>query len=136
MGAFYTRIQKRGLAMLKKKGMAIILRREVQGAYNPSTGTTGASTVTLYNCLGFIASIDSAAANQFYSFSMLDKSSIEKDDKMVVISSLSPDGTSLGIVPDPMMDRLDISNTMYDIVAVIPLSPAGVDVLYALQVRR
>lgn len=136
MGDFYAKMQKRALAILKKRGMAITLTREEPGAFDPVEGSALASTFQDYDCLGFITNIDSTAANQFYSTSTLKNTSIEKDDMLVVISALSPDGNQLGIVPNPATDVLTVKGSYYDVVAVMPLAPALVDVLFSLQVRR
>jgi len=136
MRDFYTKMNKVGLKLLKKRGMAITLRRTVQGAYDPTTGTTLTPTVTPYACQGFIASIDSEAANQFYSTSTLRETLIHKEDKMVVLSALLVDCTELGIKPDPITDALIINEVIYDIIASVPLEPSGEPVLFSLQVRK
>ena len=136
MGDFYAKMSKTGLRLLKKRGMEITLRRTEQGTYDPATGTNATSTVIEYACMGFLASIDSEAANQFYSTSTLRETLIRKEDKMVILSSLLVDGELLGIKPSPITDALVVDGVVYDIVASIPLEPAGVPVLFSLQVRR
>ena len=134
--SFYVRMQKQGLKLLKKRGMPITLRRKQQGVYSPDTGTMGADTVTDYACQGYVANIDSAAANQFYSTSTLKESSIEKEDSMVVISAIKANGIILEIEPDQSKDFVIINGVEYDVIAIIPLAPAGIPVLYSMQVRR
>ncbi len=139
MANFDIRMRLKGQTILRKRGVSMNLRREVQGAYNPATGTTAASTVANYTCIGFISNIDSAAANQFYSTSVLQNTLIEKEDRIVVLSAIMQDSLSnevTNIEPDSVTDKITIGSVVYSIIAAIPLEPANIPVLYAVQVRR
>lgn len=139
MGDFYAKMKDKGMDILLKRGMDMTLRRTTQGAYNPATGTTGTATVANYTCRGFISNIDSAAANQFYSTGELQNTLIEKEDQIVVISSLiynAVTGSLTPITPDTIRDSMIINGVNYSLIAVIPLQPAGIPVLFSIQVRR
>ena len=136
MGSFYDKLRNTGLRLLKKRGVAVTLRREQQGDYDPDTGTTATATVTDYACVGLISNIDSEAANQFYSTSTLRNSLIEKQDKMIILSALLLNGETLSITPNPITDTLILKGVEYDVVAIVPLEPDGDAILYSIQVRK
>lgn len=136
MGSFYNRMCKNALRLLKKRGLPVTLRRTDKGLYDPESGTRTSTLITDYDCVGTITNIDSAAANQFYSTGSLKESMIQKEDRMVILSSLKSDGTPLGFLPDPLTDSLLIDSLEYAVIASIPLAPGGLPVLFSIQVRR
>ena len=132
---------KHATKLITKYGQGMTLTRTVKGAYNPDTGVTGADSIVVYDCIGFIQNIDSAAANQFYSTSTLQDTLIQKQDQMIMLSATlyrtdAPTVPLLDIAPTPTTDVITVGSVKYAIIANIPLEPSGVPIFHTIQVRR
>lgn len=112
----YSKLSANVKKLLAKFGQAMTLSRDTPGAYDPATQTVTNTTTT-------------AADNGVilpYTTGQIDGSLIQKDDQQVFIN--------ISTAPLPG-DRLTVGGKGYNIIAVKAIEPAGVNVLYELQVR-
>lgn len=102
--------------LLQRFGAACTLKRQTPGAYNPATGTA-TSTYTDYA---------TTAAVFDYAQRYIDGTLIKQGDKQAYCAP--------GVEP-VQGDRFTWNGATYTIVAVKPVSPAGVPVLFEAQLR-
>ena len=112
---------------LRQVGQRMTLTRSTEPTFDPVTGgPTGAATVQTWQPWGIMTTYNSmdrlAAANR-------DGSMIQTGDMKAVMEVLP------GCVPQPG-DRLTANGATWQIIAVDPVAPAGVPVIFKCQVRR
>lgn len=113
-------------AMIAAKGQSITLTRRTAGAYNTSTGTSATTTST------------QAGKGVILPFAMglrkMAGTNVPATDKQCLLSALATDGTALTA---PKLDDTltDAGGTVYSIVEIAPLAPAGLAIIYELTVR-
>lgn len=120
----YAATAKTADRIIAKQGATASLTYAQTGAYNPTTGGVGTSAP---------ATVDVRAVMFDYAEILINGSTIMVGDKQVYISAV---GVSIDpqITGDLMFPK--VGGNLYKIIKVKPLSPAGIDVLYELQVRR
>jgi hypothetical protein len=124
----YTATAAKALTMLNKYGMAMTLRRQTAGTFNPSTGAfTGAAT-TDYTVQGLIQSqtLQTAGAGERFFNGTL----IQAGDKFILLAA-----SGLAVVPSPG-DLLIIGSITFNIATIIPLEPGGTALMYRALVRK
>lgn len=112
----YNELASTASEMLVEFGKAATLKRIVTGAYDPSTGTAPVTTTSL----------NTHAAVFAYDQKYIDGTLIKQGDQRAYLSPRQ----------EPKQgDLLTWMGKDYQIVAVKPLAPAGVAVLFEAQVR-
>jgi hypothetical protein len=101
-------------------GAAAVLSRTTSGGYDPETGISAPEATTLQNVTAVCIDYDAK---------FIDGTLILRGDKQVFISAN-------GVTVPAAGDRFAWQGGEYSVIAVTPLSPAGVVLLYELQVRR
>lgn len=102
--------------LLQRFGAAATLKRQTAGAYNPATGT---STPT-------VASLATTAAVFAYAQKYVDGTLIREGDQQAFCAPA---------VEPAVGDVLTWQGSDYQVVMVRPVSPAGVPVLFEVQIR-
>lgn len=120
----YAAIAANTTALLKRAGMAMTLRVTTPGAYDPMSGTATGDVPADYACVGIVRTPSTSQGESYFANSL-----IQTGDQIALLS------TSVAIQPAPG-HVLVISSSEWQVVAVITVAPAGVPVLYKLQVRR
>lgn len=113
----YTASAATAARLLAKYGQAVTLRQVVQGAYDPATGTTS-QTVTDVQRNGAVFD---------YGTGTVDGTLIQQGDKQLYMEP--------GVVPS-MQHRVIVGGVEYGIVTIKEINPAGVPILYELQLRQ
>jgi hypothetical protein len=124
----YTAAAQKVLTALQKDGMAMTLRRQTAGTFNPATGSyTGAST-TDYATWGLItAQSMPQSGNTGERFNGMQ---VQTDDQFILLAAS-------GLTATPAAgDLLVIAAVIYSIVTLIALKPGGVVLFYRLLVRK
>lgn len=113
-------------AMIADFGQAITLTRRAPGAYNTATGTSATTTSTQAGkgvILPFASGLRKMAGTN-----------IPATDKQCLLSALTTAGTA--ITAPKLDDTLtDAGGTVYSIVEIAPLAPAGLAIIYEMTVR-
>ncbi len=112
--------------IIADKGQAVTLYRLAAGAYNPTTGTA-AQTET-----------EQAARAVFFPANPYRKivgQTIAVGDQQMILSALKADGSVL-TAPHVDDEVVDANSRRWSILAVDPLTPAGLDILFDCVVRR
>jgi hypothetical protein len=95
------------------------LYKDIAVTYDPATGTN-TSTVSNYTDIGVILPFgDGVSSSQ--------DSLIQQNDQQVFIQ--------LSVAPVPT-DRLLVGSVTYEVISVKAIEPAGINVLYEIQVRK
>ncbi len=115
---FYDDMAEVAAEIIEEYGAPTTLKRTVTGAYDPSTGTNSNS----------IVSQDIIAAVFDFDQKMINGTEIRTGDKRVYASAV-------GVNPPLQADIFPWLGVDYAVVAVRPLAPAGINVLYEMQVR-
>ena len=102
-----------------KFGRGMTLRRTTM-AYNPATQTS-TPTVADYAASGVVAE---------YEDKDIDGTLVKAGDRLIILSA-----EGLAITPTPA-DKVIVGGVVYSIVRDKPTNPAGVAVVYELQVRK
>lgn len=117
--SFYTDLRSTAAALLTDKGQSLTLTKRTSGAYSASTGLSTVTEAT-YTVTGAVFDFPQ---------SIIDGTLIQQGDKKVLISAL-------GLTVDPDVDdSLTIATIAHQIVNVKKISPAGITVIWQLQVR-
>lgn len=107
------------------KGLELILRRTVEGEYDPETSTTQDSSVVEHHGSGF---------RENYRQQDIDGSRIKQGDVKILISPLLLDGMD---TPQPIsLDVLVFDGDTYTVQHVDPWDFAGVAVGFSVQARK
>ena len=104
---------------LKRYGQPITLVRDIAGVFDPITGAVSGGETQRLICSGILTN---------YQQSLVDGERIQLGDKKLL---LAPD--NLPLMSDKIEDR---HGQRWQIVRIESVSPAGVDLLYKIQVRR
>jgi hypothetical protein len=124
----YTASANKVLAALQKVGMAMTLRKQTAGVYNPATGEYDISTVTDYATHGLIKSQTMPqSGNTGERFNGVQ---VQTDDEFIMLAAAGL------AVPPVVGDILIISGVAYSIATLIALKPGGIVLLYQLLVRK
>jgi hypothetical protein len=112
--------------LIAAKGQTVTLTRRAAGAYNTANGTSATTTSTQTGkgvILPFASGLRKMAGTN-----------IPAGDKQCLLSALSTAGAA---ITAPKVDDMltDAGGTIYSIVDVAPLAPAGLDIIYELTVR-
>jgi hypothetical protein len=118
VSAFYDNMAATARRLLTQYGQACTLTRTTTGEYDPDTGTAPVTTET--------QSVKCAVID--YPAALIDGSIIQVGDKKVIMESSA--------TAPQAVDTLTVGATVYQIISVKPLEPAGINVIYTLQVRR
>lgn len=118
MADFYGNLAAVATRLLTSKGQSITFSREVQSAFNPTTGVATTSTTTFS---GYGAAFD-------YNSSEIDGEIIQKGDIRLVLEATAT-APIIG-------DTCTIDSDAYRAMNVKPTSPAGTPVIYEVQLRR
>lgn len=118
--SFYPGLQSTAARLLADKGRQMTLRKRTPGTYNPSTASAALTTA------------DTAVTGGVFDYAalLIDGTSIQRGDKKVVLAA-----QGLAVEPDTG-DLLLIGGVEFNVISVQPVAPAGVVVIYILQVRR
>ena len=95
------------------------ITRDVAGTYDPATGTV-VNTQATYTDYGVVLPYGDGSAS-------VADSLIQQGDRQVFIQISTEPKTT---------DKITIAGMTFNIIAVKPLEPAGVNVLYELQIRK
>lgn len=115
----YSSFQSIAISEIANKGQSLTLTRVTTGAFNPATSEiTGDSTAD---------ETIKAVVTEFKE-KQIDGSTVQRGDKLLLVS---PDFDA-----PTLKDKITISGLEYSIINVDTVSPAGVDILYKIQVRR
>lgn len=111
--------------LIAAKGQAVTLTRLEAGPYDPATGEAAIVTTTQTG-KGVILPLSAFAKST---------GNIVEGDQQLLLSALS---TSAALNPIPHVDDTvtDAGGNVWSLVAVEPLSPAGLDILYDCRIRR
>lgn len=116
--SFYNNLKTTASTLLKDKGQLVVFSREVQSAFNPTTGVITSSTTTFS---GYGAAFN-------YSRNEINNTIIENGDIKLTVEAMST-APIIG-------DSVTIDAIAYRVMNVQPLSPSGIVVKYDLQLRR
>ena len=128
---FYDNAARKAYAVIKKRGVAMVLRRTIPASINANTGVMGTTTVTDYNCFGLIQYFDSKASALMYGSTTLKDTLIKKEDQMIMLAAYG-----LPVNPQSTTDRLIFLGSTYTVVNVLPLQPGGVAIFHNVHVRK
>jgi hypothetical protein len=117
--SFYSDLAADANALIVEFGASASLARVTPGVYDPATGTTTPTEV-----------VQPVRAVVFdYDRKAIDGTLILQGDKQAYMSAV-------GVTPPAAGDVLTWQGSPYNVIAVKPLAPAGVDTLHELQVRK
>ncbi len=117
----YAAIAKDADATIREFGASATLRRIASDSatYNPATGVATQPATSPQKCVAVVFA---------YPQKMIDGSLIRQGDSQAYVSTV-------GITAPIVGDQLDWQGTILTVMNVKPLAPAGVQVLYELQLR-
>ena len=118
MAKDYTKTAATAKKLLDKFGAACVFSRTTGAALDPATGTVSGGTVS---------TITGSGVRVDYAQSEIDGTVIQRSDFKVLFEGLA--GVPL------TGDKLLFGGLSYRVMTSRPLSPAGVDVIYTVQVR-
>ena len=116
--SFYSDLKLTAARLLTDKGQQVTFSREVETAFNPTTGVVTASTTTY---TGYGAAFD-------YSQREIDGVIVQAGDIRFLMEATTTEPKN--------GDTTTIDSSNYRIMNVNPTSPAGVVVMYEVQLRR
>ena len=111
-------------AMLAKSGMPMTLRVTTPGTYDPETGTETGAVVADHPCVGLLTNPFVSQREAYFANSL-----VQSGDKVVLM------GATVAVRPQAGQ-QVVIGSDVWQVVAVVTVEPAGVPVLYKVQVRR
>ena len=112
--------------MIDAKGQTVTLTRRASGAYDPATGT---ATITETTQTGKGVILPLAGYRKF------GNANIVAGDETLLLSGLNSAGAAL-TTPHVDDSLTDAGGNVFALVAVDPLHPAGLDILYDCVIRR
>jgi hypothetical protein len=113
--AFYNRMQATATRLVTKFGRTVTLTREVEGAVDPASGTVTPGTPITYTGKGI---------DRDFNATEIDGSAVIRGDKQLILA-------------DP--EQIPLMNDLYGdyrVINVQEVTPAGINIIYRLQVRR
>lgn len=125
MTDLYNKMAATAQRLLREKGQAMTLTRRTPGAYNPATSaaTPGATTIAVVGVLMSLRQQDRVTLRTD------DPESLLRGDRKAIISAQGVSEVAPG-------DTLTIGNELWSVVNADKLNPAGVTIIYTLQVRQ
>lgn len=114
----YAAMAATALRLLESFGQDVVLKRFTGNSIDPVTGATVAGTD---------ASVTTTGIMKLYASNMIDGTRILATDRELVLSNEQ--------VP-VQTDTVTIDGEDWSIVAIKPVSPAGTDLVYFVQVRK
>lgn len=113
--------------MLAKKGQSMTLAYVGGGTYDPATGTTSGSAPASATVKGAILPLAP--------FKKAGNSNIVEGDQSLLLSAIDTSGNA---ITEPMVNGsvTDANAEPWTLIAVEPLAPAGLAILYDCIVRR
>ncbi len=118
--SFKTRMQAVAQRLTETYGELCSFTRTVEGVFIPTTGETGAGTISTYTAYGHPGS---------YSIDEIDNSTALSTDIRLIIEL-----TSTRVVP-LVGDVVSLNSTTYRVMSVNSLKAQGSDIAYILQLR-
>ena len=115
----YNSIKATARSLLAKFGQSMTLTKSVSGSYNATTGENTLTTSTTTD-IGVILPYGDAVNSA-------PDSLIKQNDQQIFIQ--------MATVPT-VTDKITVASVDYNIVSVKAIEPAGINVLYELQVRK
>lgn len=115
---FYDKMAATASRLVVKFGKSITIRRTTAGTFDPVTGTQTGDTTADLTTNGIEQKIDTK---------LIDGTRIQNGDRMFVF-----DKTQVPTVEDQII----VNSVPWSIVMVTPVSPAGTDIVYFVQVRK
>lgn len=114
----YSKLRATATRLLTDKGLACTLRKKTVGAYNPATGSVTTAT-TDYAIVGVLLNYSKSLINDTDSLIQVN------DRKAIIQGDIAPDTD----------DEFIFNGTIYRIISVKITNPAGLAVIYELQLR-
>lgn len=105
--------------LLAKHGQSMTLSHDAPGAYDPATGTVTNTTTTATDSGVIFPYADG--------LSLIEGSLIQRGDQQVFISIATAQLPA---------DRITVGTTVYNVINVKEIAPAGTSVLFELQCRK
>ena len=119
MSSFYTVLAATASRLLAEKGQTISFSRQTGGTFDPVLGNeSGASTTTFTG--------NGAAFG--YNNAEIDGTVVRKGDVRLVVESTTT-------APE-QQDQCTVDSVVYRVMAVEPITPAGITVINKVQLRR
>ena len=115
----YNSIKGTARSLLAKFGQSMTLTKSVSGSYDATTGENTITTSTTTD-IGVILPYGDALSSTANSL-------VKQNDQQIFIQ--------IATVPS-VADKITVASVDYDIVSVKAIEPAGINVLYELQVRK
>jgi len=108
------------------KGQVVTITTPGAGTFDPATDTTSGGSPTAQTCSG---------VESYYTAHSIDGTLIKSGDKKFLLSPFNADGAPI-TKPVPDRDILTLADgSVWAIKRCDPLAPAGMSVLYELQLR-
>jgi hypothetical protein len=118
VSSFYSSLASRAEKLIAKYGQTVTLTRANAGAVDPVTGAASSAASTVLTTKGVIIDYSEGIANGV--------NILMGDNRVLLSSKVEPKND----------DVVTVSNGSYKVISVKILSPAGIVVMYELQVRR
>lgn len=115
---FYSDLSNTAAGLLSLKGQLLTFSRETTGSYDPKSGETQSSAST-YTGNGGVFN---------YKSNQVDGTVIQSGDLRVILEATT--------TAPKLSDKVTIDGGTYKIVNIETVSPAGVPVIYKLQLRK
>lgn len=115
----YDKLKTTARSLLLNFGQSMTFTRDVAGTYDPTSGSVVNTTET-FTDYGVVLPYGDGSSS-------VADSLIQQGDRQVFIQISTEPKTT---------DKITIAGTTFNIVNVKPLEPAGINVLYELQVRK
>lgn len=115
----YDKLKSTARTLLRNFGQSMTLTRDVAGTYDPTTGVM-VNTQQTFTDYGVVLPYGDGSSS-------VADSLIQQGDRQVFIQISTEPKTT---------DKITIAGATFNIVNVKPLEPAGINVLYELQVRK
>lgn len=118
--------RSRAAQMIAAKGQTVTLTRRAAGSYNPATGAAAITTTT---------QIGKGVILPLSAYRKASDAIVVEGDRQLLLSALSTAGAAIS-APN-VDDTVTLADgSVSSIVAVDPLAPAGMDLIYDVTIRR
>lgn len=120
----YAALAAEAAATILEEGCPMTLRVTTPGTYDPETGTETGAVVADHPCVGLLTNPFASQREAYFANSL-----VQSGDKVVLM------GATVAVRPQAG-HQVVIGSDVWQVVAVVTVEPAGVPVLYKVQVRR
>jgi hypothetical protein len=120
----YAALAAEAAATIREEGCAMTLRVTTPGEYDPATGVDSTATVADHAAVGVLTNPFISQREAYFANSL-----VQSGDKVVLM------GATVAVRP-AAGHQVVIGSDVWQVVAVVAVEPAGVPVLYKVQVRR